>query len=153
MSIEDSMSEYERIGQMNQQLYIMKKNKRTLASKWKKSRELIEEVEKTLSDKEINLKNALDAAVSALIRIQVQEENPPLKRINLEKMEGEPVWVVSHNHDGRWGIVDVNKESVIFLTKDGFEEEYWFDYRYIFRYKKKIEDYTKILNQYGLNHS
>ena len=132
----ESRNEYDRIGEMNHQLYIMKKNNKALRSKWRQSREMLEEVMKTLSDKENKLKEALD--------------NSPLKKIKLDKMNGEPVWVVSCDHDGRWGIVNSSRESVIFPTIDGVEEEYWFDGNYIFRFKKEIKDFSKILEKYGL---
>lgn len=146
----ESRNEYDRIGEMNHQLYIMKKNNKALRSKWKQSREMLEEIMKTLSDKENKFKEALDNSITALLRMQVQEDNAPLKKIKLDKMNGEPVWVVSYDHDGRWGIVNSSRESVIFPTIDGVEEEYWFDGNYIFRLKKEIKDYSKILEKYGL---
>ena len=146
----ESRNEYDRIGEMNHQLYIMKKNNKALRSKWRQSREMLEEVMKTLSDKENKLKEALDNSITALLRMQVQEDNAPLKKIKLAKMNGEPVWVVSCDHDGRWGIVNSSRESVIFPTIDGVEEEYWFDGNYIFRFKKEIKDFSKILEKYGL---
>lgn len=146
----ESRNEYDRIGEMNHHLYIMKKNNKALRSKWRQSREMLEEVMKTLSNKENKLKEALDNSITALLRMQVQEDNAPLKKIKLDKMNGEPVWVVSYGHDGRWGIVNSSRESVIFPTIDGVEEEYWFDGNYIFRFKKEIEDYSKILEKYGL---
>lgn len=146
----ESRNEYDRIGEMNHQLYIMKKNNKALRSKWRQSREMLEEVMKTLSDKENKLKEALDNSITALLRMQVQEDNAPLKKIKLDKMNGEPVWVVSCDHDGRWGIVYSSRESVIFPTIDGVEEEYWFDGNYIFRFKKEIKDFSKILEKYGL---
>ena len=48
----ESRNEYDRIGEMNHHLYIMKKNNKALRSKWRQSREMLEEVMKTLSDKE-----------------------------------------------------------------------------------------------------
>lgn len=146
----ESRNEYDRIGEMNHQLYIMKKNNKALRSKWRQSREMLEEVMKTLSDKENKLKEALDNSITALLRMQVQEDNAPLKKIKLDKMNREPVWVVSCDHDGRWGIVNSSRESVIFPTIDGVEEEYWFDGNYIFRFKKEIKDFSKILEKYGL---
>lgn len=82
--------------------------------------------------------------------MQVQENNAPLKKIKLDKMNGEPVWVVSYAYDGRGGIANSSRETVIFPTADGVEEEYWFDGNYIFCYKKEIKDYSKILEKYGL---
>lgn len=84
----ESRNEYDRIGEMNHQLYIMKKNNKALRSKWKQSREMLEEVMKTLSDKENKLKEALDNSITALLRMQVQEDNAPLKKIKLDKMNG-----------------------------------------------------------------
>lgn len=146
----ESRNEYVRIGEMNHQLYIMKKNNKALRLKWRQSREMLEEVMKTLSDKENKLKETLDNSITALLRMQVQEDNAPLKKIKLDKMNGEPVWVVSYDHEGRWGIVNSSRESVIFPTIDGVEEEYWFDGNYIFRFKKEIKDYSKILEKYSL---
>ena len=126
MENSESKNEYERIRKMNHQLYIMKKNKKAIRSKWRQSREMLEEVIKTLSDKEIKLKEALDNSITALLRM-----------------------VVSSDHDGRWGIVNSDRESVIFPTAEGVEEEYWFDGNYIFRFEKEIKDYSKILEKYG----
>lgn len=144
------MSEYERINNMNHQLYVMKKNKKAILSKWRKSRELIEAIIETLPPKDEKLKIALELAVKALLHMQVKDENPPLKKVILESMDGEPVWVVTYDHDGRWGIVNTNNESILFPTTEGMEEEHWFDGMYIFRYKKEIKDYTEILEKYGL---
>lgn len=144
------MSEYDRIYKMHHQLYIMKKNKKTILSQWRKSRELLEAVMKTLSPKEENLKHALEMSVTALLQMQAQEQNPPLKRVHLESMNGEPVWVVGYEYDGRWGIVNTGHESIMFPTSEGVEEEEWFDGMYIFKYKKEIKDYTEILEKYGL---
>ena len=140
-----SMNEYDRIGEMNHQLYIMKKNNKSLRSKWRQSRDMLEAVMKTLGDKENNLREALENSITALFRMQIQEDNAPLKKIKLDNMNGEPVWVVSCNHDGRWGIVNSSRETIIFPTIDGVEEEYWFDGNYIFQFKKEIKDYSKIL--------
>jgi len=149
MENSESKNAYERIRKMNHQLYIMKKNKKAIRSKWRQSREMLEEVIKTLSDKEIKLKEALDNSITALLRMQMQEDNVPLKKIKLDRMNGEPVWVVSYDHDGRWGIVNSDRWSVIFPTAEGVEEEYWFDGNYIFRFEKEIKDYSKILEKYG----
>lgn len=144
------MNEYERIKQMHHQLYIMKQNKKMIQSKWKKARELIEALITSLPQQQENLKNALNLSVKALLRMQAQEENPPLKKIALDNMNGEPVWVVSYDHDGRWGIVNSNRETVLFYTPDGMEEEGWFEDNYIFRYKKEIKDYTQLMEKYGI---
>lgn len=143
-------NEYQRIKRMNHQKHIMKENKKAILSPWKKSRELIESVIQTLSPKEEKLKNALELSAKALLRMQVQEENQPLKRIHLNNMNGQPAWVVSEDHDGRWGIVDADRETILFPTYEGVEEVGWFDYMYIFKYKKEIKDYTELLKKYGL---
>lgn len=147
---ETNMNEYERIQIMHHQEYIMKVNKKSILSKWKKARMLLEEVIKTLSPKEDMLKNALELSIDALTAMQAREMNLPLKKAQLHNMNGEPVWVVSYDHDGRWGIVDSYNETVIFPSKDGKNEEEWFGYNYIFKYKKEIRDYTTLLEKYGL---
>ena len=43
MENSESKNEYERIRKMNHQLYIMKKNKKAIRSKWRQSREMLEE--------------------------------------------------------------------------------------------------------------
>lgn len=128
----------------------MKENKKSISSKWKKARMLLEEVIKTLSPKEDKLKNALELSIDALTAMQTKEMNSPLKKTQLHNMNGEPVWVVSCDHDGRWGIVDSYSETVIFPDKDGKYEEEWFVYNYIFKYKKEIRDYTKLLEKYEI---
>lgn len=82
MENSESKNEYERIRKMNHQLYSMKKNKKAVRSKWRQSREMLEEVIKTLSDKEIKLKEALDNSITALLRMQMQEDNVPLKKLS-----------------------------------------------------------------------
>lgn len=144
------MSEYEKIYQMHHQLYIMKKNKKAVLSKWKKSREFIEAVMKTLPQKEEKLKAALELSIQALLAMQVQEDNTPIRKSGLVRLDGEPVWVVSYDQDGRWGIVDAINERVLFLTNKGIEEESWFDDVYIFQYKKEIKDYSQLLEKYNL---
>lgn len=145
------MSEYEKIYQMHHQLYIMKKNKKAVLSQWRKSRELIEAVLKTLSQQEEKLKTALEMSVKALSIMQVQEDNAPLRKSSLVRLDGEPVWVVSYDHDGRWGIVDAINESVLFPTNEGVKEERWFDDIYIFRYRKEIKDYSHLLEKYNIS--
>lgn len=144
------MNEYEKIQQMHHQLYIMKINKKAVLSQWRKAREFLEGVIKTLPSKEEKLKSALELSVKALLKMQAHEENIPLKKVHLDSMDGEPVWVVSYNRDGRWGIVNAGHETIMFPTSEGVEEEEWFDGMYIFRYKKEIKDYTDILKKYGL---
>ena len=144
------MREYEKIYQMYHQLYIMKKNKKAVLSSWRKSREFIEVVLKTLSQQEEKLKTALEMSIKALTIMQVQEDNAPLKKSSLVRLDGEPVWVVSYDHDGRWGIVDAINERVLFLKNEGIEEERWFDGVYIFRYRKEIKDYSQLLSKYDL---
>lgn len=147
---ENKMSDYDKIQKMNHQEYIMKKNKKMLLSKWKKAREFIETVLKTLSPQEDKLRSALELSVSALVKMQAIESNPPLKKTQLSNMNGEPVWVVSADHGSRWGIVDSYSETVLFPKSDGVDEEGWFGYNYIFRYKKEIRDYTQLLEKYGI---
>lgn len=107
-----------------------------------KGRRIIKAAIESLQPSEKKLLAALKLSVKALVILQSMEENPPLKKIALDKMDGEPVWVVSYNHDGRWGIVDSSDESVNFITENGIVQEYWFGSQYIFRYKKEIIDYT-----------
>lgn len=150
MMEEIKVNEYERIQLMHHQEYIMKKNNKARISKWRKAREFLEEVIKTLSPTEEKLKDALELSAKALTVMQVKEMNTPLKRVQLQNMNGEPVWVVSDDHDGRWGIVNSYNETVVFLKSDGVYEEEWFSYNYIFRFKKEIRDYTSLLEKYGL---
>lgn len=145
------MNEFERLQLMHHQEYLLKQNQKKLISKWQKARKLIKAVIPTLNEKEeANMITALKLACEALIKRQVEEENPPLKKIALDSMNGEPVWVVSYNHDGRWGIVDTADQSVIFYIDGEIEREYWFDGRYIFKYKKEIFDHTKLLEKYNI---
>ena len=135
---------------MHHQEHIMKKNNKIRISKWRKAREFLEEVIKTLSPTEEKLKDALELSTKALTAMQAKEMNPPLKRTQLQNMNGEPVWVVSGDHDGRWGIVNSYNETVVFLKSGEVYEEEWFGYNYIFRYRKEIRDYTSLLDKYGL---
>lgn len=145
------MNEYQRLQQMHRQKYLLEKNEKKLISKWQRARKLIKAVIPTLNEKEeTNMITALKLASQALIKVQVEEENPPLKKIALDRMNGEPVWVVSYDHDGRWGIVDTSDQSVVFYVDGETEKEYWFDGRYIFRYKKEIFDHTKLLEKYNI---
>jgi len=143
------MSEFDKIVQMNHQLYIMKKNKKAVLSRWRKSREFIETVLKTLSQQEEKLKTALELSIQALLIMQVQEENEPLRKSNLVRLDGEPVWVVSYDHDGRWGIIDTINERVLFPSNEGVKEERWIN-AYIFRYRKEIKDYSHLLKKYDI---
>lgn len=144
------MNEYDKIQLMHHQEHVMRENNKARLSKWRKAREYLEEVSKTLSPKEDKLKDALELAAKALTAMQAKEMNPPLKNTQLKNMNGEPVWVVSSDHDGRWGIVNSYNETVIFPKYDGVYEEEWFGYNYIFRFKKEIRDYTALLEKYGL---
>lgn len=146
----ENKSEYERVSLMYHQLFVIRKNKKNLRSKWRRSREFLEETIKTLDETDTGLRDALDASVTALLHMQILSDNEPLKKIMLKSMDGEPVWVVSRGHDGRWGIVSRCRESVVFPAADGTTEEFWFDGNYIFRYKKEIKDYTRVLDKYGL---
>ncbi|MEG0693912.1 MAG: hypothetical protein RR444_12625, partial [Oscillospiraceae bacterium] len=111
------MTEYEDIQRMHHQEYLLKQNEKKLISKWQKARKLIKAVIPTLNENEEgNMIAALKLACESLIKKQVEEENPPLKKIALDSMNGEPVWVVSYDHNGRWGIVDTSDQSVIFYV-------------------------------------
>lgn len=145
------MNEFERIQLMHHQEYLLKQNDKRLISKWQKARKLIKAVIPTLNEKEeASMITALKLASTALTKMQVEEENPPLKKIALDGMNGEPVWVVSYDHDGCWGIVDVSDQSVAFVINEQITKEPWFDGRYIFKYKKEIFDHTKLLAKYKL---
>ncbi len=147
---EERINDYDKIQQMHHQEYLMKKNKKIVLSKWRKAREFIETVLDTLSSKEDKLKDALEIAINALVKMQAIESNPPLKKTQLSNMNGEPVWVVSADYGSKWGIVDSYSETVLFPKSDGVDEEGWFEYNYIFRYKKVIRDYTQLLEKYGI---
>lgn len=145
------MTEYDRLQLMHHQEYLLKQNDKKLISKWQRARKLIKAVIPTLNPKEeANMITALNLACQSLTRAQVEEENPPLKKIALDSMNGEPVWVVSYEHDGRWGIVDASDQSVIFYVDGEIEKEYWFDGRYIFKYKKEIFDHSKLLEKFNI---
>jgi hypothetical protein len=145
------MNEYESLQRMNHQEYLLRQNGKRSISKWHRAKQIIKEVIPTLSvEKEKNMITALKLACQALVKAQAEEENPPLKKIALDDMNGEPVWVVSYNHDGRWGIVETSDQSVIFYEQGEIKKECWFDGRYIFRYKKEIIDYTEQLEKYNI---
>lgn len=145
------MNDYESLQRMHHQEYLLKQNGKKSISKWHRAKQIIKAVIPTLSaEKEKNMITALKLACQALVQAQSEEENPPLKKIALDDMNEEPVWVVSYNHDGRWGIVDTSDQSVIFYEEGEVKKECWFDGRYIFRYKKEIIDYTKQLEKYNI---
>lgn len=70
------MNEYERIQLMHHQEHIMKKNNKIRISKWRKAREFLEEVIKTLSPTEEKLKDALELSTKALTAMQAKKMNP-----------------------------------------------------------------------------
>lgn len=145
------MTEFERIKLMHHQEYLLKQNEKKLVSKWQQAKKLINAVIPTLDEnKESKMIEALKLASKALLKMQVEEENRPLKKIALDDMQGEPVWIVSYDHDGRWGFVDTSDQSVILYVDGEIKKEYWFDDRYIFKYKKEIFDYTKLLEKYNI---
>ena len=76
---------------------------------------------------------ALDMAIAAL-RHQGQERNAPLTLDELQKMDGEPVWVQSPGvpEYGRWAIVEGVGENCLFLHDDFTCHDYgktWLAYR------------------------
>ena len=147
------MTEYDQIRYMNHQEYLLKDQNTKYKAPWKKwlgAKKVIQSVMETLSDSEKQLKAALQLSVEALSQKVYIEDNPPLKKIALEKMDGEPVWVVSHNHDGRCGIVNTTEYCVDCIENGEIKKEYWFDGNYIFRYKKTIVDYSSELERFGI---
>ncbi len=66
---------------------------------------------------------ALEALRYAAIRV----ENPPLTRLHLQQMHGQPVYCtsISGGQTGG-GIIDANKEQVILLDHDGVFRDSWF---------------------------
>lgn len=147
------MNEYERLSLMYRQEYLLKKENIKFAADWRKwqiARKLIETAAGSLPENETKLLAALKLSVKALTRMQCIDDNPPLKKIHLEQMDGEPAWVVSYNHDGRWGIVDASDQSVVFFSGEDCFKEHWFDGTYTFKYKKEIVDHTQELEKYGI---
>lgn len=146
------MSDYERLKRMHHQQYLLQKNDIKIKSKYQKARSLIKKTIETLNqENEQAMVNALELAAKSLIKMQIQiADNPPLKKAKLDSMNGEPVWVISWEHDGRWGIVDVSDQSVVYFMDGKIEKEPWFDGRYIFQYKKEIYDFSELLAKYDI---
>jgi len=143
-------SEYEKLKNMHYQMYLLEKNGIQIKSKWQKSKQLIKNAILSLPESEAALKEALTLARISLSAKQMEDENPPLKKIALDSMNGCPVWVVSYDHDGRWGIVDSNSQSVLLPTAEDVDEIFWFDGNYIFRYRKEIRDYSELLKKHNI---
>lgn len=149
----NTMTEYEQIRRMNHQEYLLTEKKASYRAPWKKwlkAKKLIKAAMEQLNDSENQLRLALKYAVEALTLKQAMDDNPPLKKIALDQMDGDPVWIVSSDHDGHWGIVNVSDQSVNFVEDGVAKKEYWFDGRYIFRYKKIIVDYSAELEKFGI---
>lgn len=146
------MSDYERLKRMHHQQYLLQKNDIKIKSKYQKARSLIKKTIETLNqENEQAMVNALELAAKSLIKMQIQiADNPPLKKAKLDSMNGEPVWVISWEHDGRWGIVDVSDQSVVYFIDGKIEKEPWFDGTYIFQYKKEIFDFSELLAKYDI---
>ena len=146
------MSDYERLKRMHHQQYLLQKNDIKIKSKYQKARSPIRKTIETLNqENEQAMVNALELAAKSLIKMQIQiADNPPLKKVKLDSMNGEPVWVISWEHDGRWGIVDVSDQSVVYFIDGKIEKEPWFDGTYIFQYKKEIFDFSELLAKYDI---
>lgn len=147
------MTEYEQIRLMHHQEYLLKEKKVNYFAPWKKwlgAKKVIKAALEQLGENEKQLRLALKFSVEALTLKQTMDDNPPLKKIALDQMEGEPVWVVGYDHGGRWGIVHVPDQSVNFFEDGELKKEYWFDGRYIFRYKKTIVDFSSELEKFGI---
>ena len=147
------MTEYEQIRRMNHQEYLLQEKKANYLApwkKWRKAKKVLKAAMEQLNDREKQLQLALKYAIEALTLKQAMDDNPPLKKIALDQMDGDPVWIVSSDHDGHWGIVNVSDQSVNFVEDGVAKKEYWFDGRYIFRYKKIIVDYSAELEKFGL---
>lgn len=147
------MTEYEQIRRMHHQEYLLKDRNVNYPAPWKAwrgAKKIIRDAAEKLDESEKVLKYALKLAQEALVLKQSIADNPPLKRIALQQMDGEPVWVVSSDHDGRWGIVQVEGECILFFNNDEVEEEGWFNSSYIFKHKKVIVDYSAELAKHGI---
>lgn len=148
------MNEFERLQQMYHQEFILKKKDIKFKANWRKwqiARKRIEAVMETIPESKEKLIAALKLSIAALTKMVSIEDNPPLNRTHLNQMDGEPVWVVSYDRNGRWGLVDTSDKSVIFYSEEGFYKEHWFDGRYIFKYKKEIVDHTEELERHGIS--
>lgn len=147
------MEEYEKIRLMNRQIAVLDKHKVPYKAEWKRIRDAKKTIQSAISilgENEKPLISALNTAVEALKQIQIEKDNPPLNKLALKRLDGEPVWVVSVAHSGRWGIVDADNELIRFpYPYDEFPDA-WFAGCYIFRYKKEIVDYSELLQKNNL---
>ena len=147
------MTEYKQIRNMHHQEYLLKEKKVNYKTPWRKwltAKRIVKTSMDLLGDNEKQLKEALQLSAEALSQKVATEDNPPLKKVALESMDGEPAWVVSYNHDGRWGIVNVADGCVNCIENGEIDQEYWFEGNYIFRYKKTIVDYSSELERFGI---
>lgn len=148
------MGQYEKIHLMNRQISILDKYKIPYEAEWKKVRDAkktIQSAVNLLGENEKVLSSALNVAIEALKQVQVEKDNPPLNKLALKRLDGEPVWVVSIAHEGRWGIVDANNEIVRFPYPNDEFPEAWFVGCYIFKHKKDIKDYSELLQKNNLS--
>ena len=148
------MEQYEKIRLMNRQIAVLDKNKIPYEAEWKRihdAKKTIQGALTILGDNEKPLISALNTAIEALKQIQIEKDNPPLNKLTLKRLDGEPVWVVSVAHSGRWGIVDASKELVRYPYPDDEFPEAWFNGCYIFRHKKEIVDYSELLQKNNLS--
>lgn len=147
------MEQYEKIRLMNRQIAVLDKHKISYEAEWKRIRDAKKTIQGAISilgENEKSLASALNTAIEALKQIQIEKDNPPLNKLTLKRLDGEPVWVVSVAHSGRWGIVDADNELVRFPYPDDEYPEAWFAGCYIFRYKKEIVDYSELLQKNNL---
>lgn len=147
------MEQYEKIRLMNRQITILEKHKVPYEAEWKRilnAKKTLQGAISILGENEKALTSALNTAIDALKQMQIEKDNPPLNKLALKRLDGEPVWVVSVAHSGRWGIVDANNEVVRFPYPDDEFPEAWFAGCYIFRYKKEIVDYSELLQKNNL---
>lgn len=156
MPEKEQLSSHSRIKLMHTQEAVLRNYNRRAVSKFETARKNITKNAELeyLRKTDQKIKDALDLASKALMKMQIEEENPILKKIHLQKMDGKPVWVVGYEDDGRWGIVDVRNETIVFPTIDSNGElEYcaWHYDGYIFRYEKKIRDYSAYLKKYEID--
>lgn len=72
-------------------------------------------------------RDMVSIAIEALRYAAIRVENPPLTRLHLQQMHGQPVYCssISGGPTGG-GIIDANKEQVILLDHDGVFRDSWF---------------------------
>ena len=93
---------------------------------------------------------ALDMAISALRQQEhfreVTKKVEPLTLDELQKMDGEPVWVVYGEDAGMWALVEVCEESIFLTNNLGGRTEYAADVELeddgITGYRQKPEEGT-----------